>query len=108
MNKKWIPMLVVTVALNGCASMVWHEGSMIQYSQVQAIDPNQYQIEVMGGWEHDQAALERAVLKKARNECNGNAEIISSQMGTYFSASQYATVDAPKIISRVRCLDNGL
>ncbi|GFD70560.1 hypothetical protein [Alteromonas sp. KUL106] len=108
MNIKWITIAVGTLALTACASMTWHEGSMIQYSQVQALDNNQYQIEVMGGWDHDQAALERAVLKKAKTECNGNAEIISSSMGTYFSASQYASGDAPKIISKVQCLDNGL
>ncbi|BCO17621.1 hypothetical protein KUC3_04780 [Alteromonas sp. KC3] len=106
MNTKWMILTLVTFAVSACASMTWHEGSMIQYSQVQALENNQYQIEVMGGWDHDQAALERAVIKKARTECNGNAEIISSRMGTYFSASQYASGDAPKILSRVRCVDN--
>lgn len=103
MHKKWI-IVILASSLFSCTSMVWHEGSVIQYKQLQLIEGDKYKIEVLGGWDHDKAALERAVLKKAKEECHGDAEIISSQMGTYLSASQYASGNAPKIVSVVQCL----
>ena len=84
--------------------MDWHEGSMIQYKQVKTMTNGQIKIEVLGGWEHDQAILERAVMKKAKTECNGDAEIVSSEMGRYYSGSAYHSGYAPKIVSIVKCL----
>jgi len=38
--------------------MVWHEGSVIQYKNIQEIDENQYSLEILGGWQHNQETLE--------------------------------------------------
>jgi hypothetical protein len=88
--------------------MVWHEGSMIQYSNIEPIENNQFSIEVLGGWEHDQKALERAVLKKSNELCKGDSEIISSEMSTYTSSTTGGGVNIsgnpPKITSKVKCL----
>lgn len=111
MLKKRFLLFISLLVLTACSSMVWHEGSMIQYSNVQAVSQNQFKIEVLGGWDHDQASLERAVLVKAKKECKGEAEIISSEMGTYYSSTTGGGVNLsgnpPKIISTVKCVING-
>lgn len=107
MIKKTIT-LVVPILMSGCASMVWHEGSMIQYKDIKEIEKNKYSMEILGGWRHNQEILEDAVLKKARSLCNGEAEILSSSMDTYHTSTSGGGVitsgNPPKIISTVQCL----
>ena len=87
--------------------MTWHEGSMIQYSKIKALEDGKHSIEVLGGYDHDQAALERAVMKKATQICKGEAIIESSRMGTYYSGGAAGGVawsgNPPKINSVVKC-----
>ena len=108
MNYRKALFLILTLNIASCASMVWHEGSVIQYSNIESIENNQFNIEVLGGWDHDQKALERAVLKKANELCNGKSVIISSEMGTYYSSTTGGGVNfsgnPPKIVSTVKCL----
>jgi hypothetical protein len=108
MNYRKVFFLIFALNITGCASMVWHEGSMIQYSNIAPVENNQFSIEVLGGWEHDKNALERAVLKKSNDLCKGDSEIISSEISTYFSSTTGGGVNVsghpPKITSKVRCL----
>lgn len=75
---------------------------MIQYKNVQKTSENRFSIEVLGGWDHDQESLERAVLEKAGELCASHAEILSSEMGEYFSGGAISGY-APKITSIVIC-----
>ena len=108
MNNKLISISMLALSLTACTSMIWHEGSMIQYQNISSLPDNQFSIEVLGGWEHDQKALERAVLKKAKELCKTEASVISSDMGTYYSSTTGGGVNVsgnpPKIISVVRCV----
>lgn len=100
-------LVISTSLLSACTSMVWHEGSMIQYSEVQELGENRFQVEVLGGYVHEQEHLERAVLKKAKNLCSGQAVIEKSTMSTYYSGGAGGGVafsgNPPKIISVVKC-----
>jgi uncharacterized OsmC-like protein len=99
--------MLAFLSLSGCASMTWHEGSMIQYSEIKPLEDNGYSIEVLGGYDHDQESLERAVLKKADKLCGGTAVIESSSMSTYYSGGAAGGVafsgNPPKINSFVKC-----
>ena len=111
MNLKTTPLLVITLLLQACSSMVWHEGSVIQYKNIEELNDNEYSMEVLGGWRHDQKILERAVLKKAQSLCNGEATILTSEMSTYHSSSTADGItysgNPPKITSTVQCISSG-
>jgi hypothetical protein len=109
MNDKLITSFVLLLSVSGCASMTWHEGSMIQYSNIEPLESGGFNIEVLGGWDHDQSSLERAVIIKAEKLCKSDAKVIFSQMGTYYSSTTGGGVSAsgnpPKIITEVQCVD---
>ncbi len=107
MNIKIILSVTLLLSLQGCSSMVWHKGSVIQYKNIEELDGNRYSMDVLGGWRHNQEILEDAVLKKAKSLCPGNAEIVSSSMSTYNSSTYVDGVsfsgNPPKITSIVQC-----
>lgn len=96
------------ILLSSCANMEWHEGAMIMYQNVIPEGEEGFSMEILGATMHDEDELKLAVLKKGKELCGSEVEIIESSMGNYNSTVGGSGVvissAPPKLFAKIQCL----
>ncbi|MHC9511158.1 hypothetical protein [Kangiella sp. M94] len=109
MKRLYLLISVTAIFISGCTGMQWYKGAVIQYKTVEERSTDEYYIHVMGSLPHSRDDLLSAVLEKANQLCEGDAEEIESKYGSYQSTSYgggaVISTDSPEIRSIVKCVD---